>query len=267
MRKINRIKIYCNDNRQSGDTLSILREGLEQNNFTIVDDNPDLAITIGGDGAFLRMVKGEEYNSDLIYVGINAGTLGFLQEIKINDIDNFIECLNNNNYKIDKVGVQETTILTDDISNVYYSINEIVIREIDLNTSFLSVSINGNVLEKYVGDGLLIATSVGSTAYNLSFGGSIVYSALHTLQITPIAPLNSKAYRSLLNSVVVPEKASIRIVPMNNKVNLLISVDGENKRLNNVKQINTLVDDKRLQFLHLENYSFWEKVNDKFLSN
>jgi len=266
-RKINNVKIYSNDNTESNDTLLKLKRVLAKNNFIISDTDYDIAIAIGGDGSFLRMVKSENYNSNLIYVGINAGTLGFLQEIKISDIDYFIECLNENKYLLDKVGVQETSIYTSDNEYLYCSLNEIVIREKDLNTVFLNISINDNILEKYVGDGILIATSVGSTAYNLSFGGSIVNNTLHTLQITPIAPLNSKAYRSLLNSIIIPEKTAIKIIPVNNKVDLLLSIDGENKIMNNVKYIDTKVDDKRLQFLRLENYSFWEKVNDKFLSN
>jgi NAD+ kinase len=267
MRKINRIKICHNENSRTTKVLGELKTILEDNNFTIVDNDADLVIAIGGDGSFLRMIKNENYNSDLIYVGINAGTLGFLQEIKIDDIDNFVECLNNNNYRIDEVGVQKTTIHAKDGDKVFYSLNEIVIRESELNTVFLSVSVNDKVLEKYVGDGLLIATSVGSTAYNLSFGGSIVYNSLHTLQITPIAPLNNKAYRNLHNSIVVPEKAPIKIEPINNKDSLLLSIDGENKKIDNIEYIDTKVDDKHLRFLRLEDYCFWEKINDKFLSN
>jgi NAD+ kinase len=246
--------------------LSKLKKILHENKFDIVNENPDLVIAIGGDGAFLRMVKSENYNSDVIYVGINAGTLGFFQEIRIDAIESFIEALNNNCYQIEEVGVQETVIYADS-EYAYNSINEIVIRERDLNTAFLGVYINGNKLENFVGDGLLIATSAGSTAYNLSFGGSIIYNTLHTLQITPVAPLNSRAYRNLLNSVITPEKASIRIIPGNDRNNILISVDGDNKIIDKVKYIDTKVDNKRLKFLRLESYNFWETVNDKFLSN
>lgn len=266
MKKINRVKIYCNNNNQSNEVLLELKEKLINNKFIIVEDNPDIVIAIGGDGSFLRMVKRENYDSDYLYVGINAGTLGFLQEIKISDIDYFIECLKTNKYKIAEVGVQETNVETESKFMQFYSLNEIVVREKDLNPVILNVSINGDYLEKFVGDGLMVATSVGSTAYNLSFGGSIVYSAIHTLQLTPIAPLNNKAYRNLLNPVVVPEKVSIKFVPDDSRTDLIISVDGENKILDNVKLVETKVEDKRLKFLRLENYSFWEKINDKFVS-
>lgn len=266
MRKINKIKIYCNKNKKSDSVFLKLKEMLIKNNFKIVDKNADLAIAIGGDGAFLRLVKQEKYNNKLIYIGINCGTLGFLQEVRIDELKELINALNNENYTIEEVGVQETRIFTDTSRYTFYSLNEIVIRDKDLNTTNLKILINNSTLEEYAGDGILISTSVGSTAYNLSFGGSIIYNTLHTLQITPVAPLNSKAYRTLLNSVVIPEKNTIKIVPKKDKRNLLLCIDGENKIIDNVKFIKTKVDNKRLKFMRFKKYNYWKKVNEKFLA-
>lgn len=266
-RQVNKIKIFANDNKTSNAVILKLKQKLLENEFLIVDENPDLAIAIGGDGSFLRMIKQNNFNSELIYVGINAGTLGFLQEIKPTDIDLLITCLKNNKYKIGEVGIQETTIETAKEAATYFSLNEILIREKDLNTAILDININGAHLEHYVGDGILIATSLGSTAYNLSFGGAIVFNSFHTLQITPIAPLNNKAYRNLLNSLIVPENVMIEIIPSKEKSSLLVSIDGDNKAYQNVKSIKTVVNDKRIKCLRLESYNFFEKINDKFLTN
>lgn len=266
-RKISKIKIFYNDNAHAINVYRKLKKLLKEYKFLVVDKDYDLGIAIGGDGSFLRMIKNANYDSNICYVGINAGTLGFLQEIKDNDLKNFIEALNQNRYVVEEVGIQESVITTMNDEIKCYSLNEITIRERDLNTTFLEVRINNHVLEKFVGDGLLISTTVGSTAYNLSFGGSIVYHSLHTLQITPIAPLNSKVYRNLLNSVIIPEKTIIELRPDENKNNILISIDGENKIINNVKSILTSVGNKKLKFIRLENYNFCEKINDKFLSN
>lgn len=267
MRKINKVKIYCNQNKKSNSVFLKLKEMLLKNNFKIVEKYADLAIAIGGDGAFLRLVKQEKYNSRLIYIGINSGTLGFLQEVRINEIKELIKALNNDNYSIEEVSVQETKITTDTSHYTYYSLNEIVIRDRNLNTTNLKILIGNSTLEEYVGDGILISTSVGSTAYNLSFGGSIIYNTLHTLQITPVAPLNSKAYRTLLNSIVIPEKVSIKVIPKKDKRNLLICIDGENKIIDNIKFVKTKVDSKRLKFMRFKKYNYWEKVNEKFLTD
>lgn len=264
-RKVNRIKIFCNDNAKSIHIKDLLINKLEENKFLIIDDNPDLCLAIGGDGSFLRMLKSNNFKSDTLYVGINAGTLGFLQEIKIGDIDEFIYKINNNLYKIDEVGIQETKIITKTSSSLFYSLNEIVVRDNELNTTKLNININGCRLEKFIGDGILVSTSTGSTAYNLSFGGAIVANTLHTLQITPIAPLNSKSYRSLINSIIIPENTAVTIIPEKNYDNLLITIDGENNVYKNVEKIETYVNKKRINCLRLENYNFFEKINEKFL--
>ena len=264
-RKINKIKLFCNDNAKSISIKNLLISKLEENKFSIVDDNPDLCLAIGGDGSFLRMLKSNNFKSDALDVGINAGTLGFLQEIKIDDIDDFIYKINNNFYKIDEIGIQETQIITKKSSSLFYSLNEIVIRDYELNTTKLNINVNDGKLEKFIGDGILISTSTGSTAYNLSFGGAIVANSLHTLQITPIAPLNSKSYRSLINSIIIPENTFITIIPEKNYDNLLITIDGENNVYKNVEKIETYVNKKRINCLRLENYNFFEKINEKFL--
>jgi len=266
-RLINTIKLFPNDNEKSQQIAEELRTRLILMDFQIVASDYDLAIAIGGDGSFLRMVKNSAFSSDTHYVGINAGTLGFLQEIPVTDIDYFIERLCTNDFSITTLSVQETkvTTTTNDTSR-FFSLNEIVVRDQNLKTTHLDIKINEELLERYVGDGILISTSVGSTAYNLSFGGAIVYDDLHTLQITPIAPLNSKSYRDVLNSIIIPENRSINIKPVNGK-NLLLIVDGENNYFDDVLDINTMVRDKKIKVLRMKDYSYARKINEKFLGN
>ena len=75
----------------------------------------------------------------------------------------------------------------------------------------------------------------------MSFGGSIVFNTFHTLQITPVAPLNSKAYRSLTNSVIVPDNMPIKLVPKRNDGNVIITVDGDNNFYEGVISIDTVI--------------------------
>ena len=112
----------------------------------------------------------------------------------------------------------------------------------------------------------MIATSSGSTAHNLSYGGSIVYNGFQTLQITPIGPINSKAYQTLSNSVIIPSNKEIKVVPITNK-DILITVDGNNNSFQNVNNINTTVKDKKIKCLRFSHYNFPQKINEKLLSN
>lgn len=264
MPRIKYFRLFSNDNERSKVVEEKVRDKLVKNNFIEDKDNYDLAIAIGGDGSFLRMVKQTNFNSDVLYVGINAGTLGFAQEVSIDDIDDFIEELKNESYKVDSIGVQKTKVITEKSDSNFYSLNEIVIRKEDLNTILLDVYIEDSILESFVGDGLLIATSFGSTAYNLSHGGSIVYNTFHTLQITPIAPLNNKSYRNLLNSVILPENKKVTLVPKRSK-DILITIDGENKVYKDALEVQTYVNDKRIKCLRRKDYNFSKKINEKFL--
>lgn len=262
--KITNIKLFPNNNEKAREIEKKLIKIIENNNLSLVEEDYDLAVAVGGDGSFLRMVKENDFNSDIFYVGVNAGTLGFLQDITVEEFDGFIKNIKVGNFKYDNIGVQETYVYNDDNQmKKYYSLNEIVIRDKDLNVCKLSIKLDNEELEYFVGDGILVSTSTGSTAYNMSFGGSIVYNTLHTLQITPMAPLNSKSYRDLMCSVVVPENKEIEIIPDNKSI--LLSVDGENYEESNVKKIATIVDKKRIKCIRPNNYYFSKKIKDKFL--
>ena len=114
---------------------------------------------------------------------------------------------------------------------------------------------------------MLISTSTGSTAYNMSFGGSIIYNTLKTLSITPIAPLNNKVFRTLVNSVIVPSNKVITLVPDKKNADLFIQIDGVNKLLDNVIKIETKITDKKIKCLRMNDFHFIKVVNNKVLAN
>ena len=261
---IKKVKIFSNNSEKSQEIKKMLIDKLNKNNINIVDNDYDLGIAIGGDGSFLRMIKENNFNSDIYYIGINAGTLGFAQEVSIDNIDEFIDNLNNNNFIVEELGIQENDIYTNESNSKFYSLNEIVIREKDLNTLKLSIYVDESLLESFAGDGILISTSFGSTAYNLSFGGSIVYNTFHSIQLTPIAPLNNRSYRNLINSVVLPQNKKITVIPKNTK-DVIISVDGENSIYTDVVKIETVVRNKTIKCLRNKDYNFIKKINEKFL--
>ncbi len=266
MKTIEKVKLFINHNKKSYEVGEIVKKKLLEKHFEIVEEGLfDLGIAIGGDGAFLRMVKHSEFNEDCYYVGVHTGTLGFAQEISITEIDSFIEMLDQNEFFYEKIGVQEIEITTQEETFHHFSLNEVVCRDQELNTTKLKVLVENHLLEEYIGDGLLVSTSFGSTAYNLSFGGSIVFNTFHTLQITPIAPLNSKSYRNLLNSVIIPDNKVITLIPTKEKENLLINIDGDNYQYNHVKAMKTHIGKRNIHIIRKQDYNFIDKINDKFL--
>lgn len=266
MKKINKVKLFINNNLKSRKAAEEIKNELLKSKFQLVEEDFDLGIAVGGDGSFLRMITNSDFNSDCYYVGINAGTLGFAQDISLDDIKSFVKSLSKENLNYEKIAIGEVEIFFKNHEvRKHHIVNEIVVRNEELNTLHANVFVDNSLLEQYVGDGLLIATSFGSTAYNLSFGGSIVFNTFDTLQITPIAPLNNKSYRNLINSVIIPSNKTITIEPNSNDDNLLITIDGKNSFLNEVEKINIVINNKTINIIRKTDYNFIKKVNEKFI--
>ena len=95
--------------------------------------------------------------------------------------ENFVKRLNINDFREEHISIQKTKIITEDEVYTFSSLNEITIRAKDFNVLKMDVFIDNSLLEHFTGDGILASTATGSTAYNMSFGGSIVYNSLNTL--------------------------------------------------------------------------------------
>lgn len=265
-RRINKVKLFVNDNEQSVIVAKDLELELIKYGFKIVNRGYDLAISVGGDGSFLRMVKETKFNDKIYYIGVNSGTLGFLQEIDIKDTIDFVKRLNTDEYKIEEINIQQTKVITANQIYHFDSLNEIVVRNRDFNTLKIPVYVDEELLENFTGDGILISTSTGSTAYNMSFGGSIIYNTLGTLSITPIAPLNNKVFTTLINSVIVPSNKVITLSPKKEYKDLFIQVDGVNKVIDDVIKIETLIGDKSIKCLRMNDFHFIKVINNKILT-
>ena len=262
---IKRVKLYINENKKSIEVAENLKQELKKYQIEIVEDHYDLAISIGGDGTFLKMVRKNHFNENISYIGINSGTLGFLQEIDINNCNDFVKRLSTGNYKEEQINIEETKIITEKETYTYESLNEVVMRDDELNTLGLSVYVDDEFLEDFSGDGILVSTSTGSTAYNMSFGGSIIYNTLDTLSITPIAPLNNKAYHSLTNSIIIPFDKKIVIIPKRKERTIFFQIDGENKHISDIKQIEIKTSSKKINCIRMNDFHFIKVVNHKIL--
>ncbi len=231
-----------------------------------LEQDTELIICIGGDGAFLEGVHKFDF-PDIPFLGINTGHLGFFQEILPNQIADFIF-----NYSVGKYALQTLNVvkavITAENGEIFQhqGLNEIVIRSELCHPIHLNISIDGSFIQRFSGDGILVATSAGSTAYNYSLGGSIVDPRIKLMQVTPIAPMNTTAYRSFTSSILLPSDLSLGIMPeYENKHTIKITTDHLEYYYNNVKNIDVEFSDKIIRLLRFENYDFWTKVKSKFL--
>ncbi len=262
------INIISNRNYESRKTKIILVDKLEEMGFVVSEEyvpNAELNICIGGDGAFLRAIHRNKF-PETPFVGINTGHLGFFQEVSPSNIDEFLYKYINNEYMIEEIYLVEAEVCTKNKCFTLTGINEIVIKGIKSKVIHLTMYIDGNHLQKFSGDGIIISTPAGSTAYNFSSGGSIVYPSIGCLQITPLSPISSKAFRSLPTSAIIPGDFNITIKPEFRYENsILIVNDGVEFRYDNIIDVNVKLSDKKIYKLGLSKNSYWDNLKSKFL--
>ncbi len=198
------IALFPNTLKSQAKTIAIgIREFLTQHGVTVVADDAeakvldavplstidpatvDFMISLGGDGTILRLVhRHPELQVPLL--GINLGGLGFMADIPINDIHTSLQDLLNGNYR-----VSERVVMNGETAHgeTCFAVNEIVIhRAQNLCLIELAMYVDGNYLNTFSADGVIISTPSGSTAYSMAAGGPILTPELEAYVITPICP-------------------------------------------------------------------------------
>ena len=144
----------------------------------------DFLVSIGGDGTLISVSR-RGFAYDIPVLGINLGNLGFLTDINPNEIATFIKKMKNKEYRIDERMMLEANFGL----NKYVAFNDVVITRKTISRMVrVDTSINGNMANSYNGDGLVISTPTGSSAYNLACGGPIVFPLTEAMIVTPISP-------------------------------------------------------------------------------
>lgn len=158
--------------------------GIRGVNFEKMCRESDILVSIGGDGTLLSLTR-RSYKHDKPIMGIYAGRLGFLTDINFETLPQFLKRFFKGEYRID----ERMMIKVKSQSKEYFGFNDVVIsRRVDSSMIKIKVDANKQHLNTYYGDGLIISTPTGSTAYNLSAGGPIVYPLTKSFILTPICP-------------------------------------------------------------------------------
>ncbi|MDO5707076.1 MAG: NAD(+)/NADH kinase [Andreesenia angusta] len=261
------VNIIYNNNPHSLEAFDTLTNELSSAgfNFTTKFSNDALVtVCIGGDGAFIRAVHRTNLSAIPI-IGINTGHLGFFQEVNPDDIASFVRDLKAENYIIEKMDLIECQIKTVDEKKTVHAINEFAIKGLANKVIHIDVYIDGCLFEKVSGDGVIVSTPIGSTGYNYSCGGSIISPCLKTLQLASIAPISSKAYRSLNNSLIFPSDASLVIRPEYREDIMNVIADGVQFSFSDVIRLDFAYSNRTLNKMVINDKPFWKNVKEKFL--
>ncbi len=198
-----------------GDWESIKREEIPA--------NIEMIIVLGGDGTLLSVAR-QVWNKNIPILGVNLGGLGFLTEITLDELYSVLERVVRDDFEINEREVLNAGVIRrgDKVAE-FIVLNDAVInkgalaRIIDLETT-----VNGEYLSTFRSDGLIISTPTGSTAYNLSAGGPIVYPSLHTIIITPICP-----HTLTIRPIIIPDDVKIRALLKSKNEEVTLTLDGQ----------------------------------------
>lgn len=159
-------------------------------NYQDIKSNTEMLISLGGDGTILEAITFIK-EAETPILGINFGRLGFLANVSVEQIEQAIEIVAKGKYIIDKRTIIEINSNNKLFGNVPYALNEMTLQRKDQSSMItIKTFLNGELLNSYWADGLIISTPTGSTGYSLSCGGPILYPTSNNFVITPVAPHN-----------------------------------------------------------------------------
>ena len=221
----------------------------------------DLVICFGGDGTILHMAKAAT-RYDLPILGVNIGTMGFMAELESSELE-LLGRLSGNDFEIDRRMMLDVTVTRGEEQLFHdFCLNDAVITKGAIaRIIHLGVNFDGKHALECGGDGVIVATPTGSTAYSLSAGGPIVEPEAHSILITPIC-----AHDMVSRSVVASENRTVTVELLQNaRRNAFLSVDGGKALRLNMGDVTTIRKSGReTKLIRLKERSFYDIVNLKF---
>ena len=220
----------------------------------------DIAISMGGDGTFLRTAA-RVNKQNIPILGVNTGRLGFLADVGSTDIEDTLDELFKHYYK-----VEERTLLRLATENhIYqgynYALNEVAILKRDTSSMItIHTELNGEYLTSYQADGLIVATPTGSTAYSMSVNGPIILPQDNSLVLSPVAP-HSLNVRPL----VIPDDYRITLGVESRNRTFLISLDGRSEVFPAGIQLEISKADYTTKVIKRYKHTFYQTLREKLM--
>jgi NAD+ kinase len=231
--------------------------GINGESFSKICVDSDFLISFGGDGTFISTVR-KSFDFDIPILGIHAGNLGFLADLSLDDLDSFVEKIVKGEYKVDERAMLEATVIKNSQELKMYAFNDIVLTRTRVtNMIHIETLVNSKAFNTYYGDGVIVSTPTGSTAYNLSAGGPVLFPMTNVFALTPICP-HSLTQRP----VVLPGKYAIEMKTSEERA--LIIIDGQDMHeLELGESVHIKLATKTIKLIHKEEYNYFDVLKEK----
>ncbi|MCR5693903.1 MAG: NAD(+)/NADH kinase [Clostridia bacterium] len=225
-----------------------------------VYESSDVIISIGGDGTFLR-VAGRALLNNIPVLGFNLGTIGFLTEFDKGSIDSTVDRICRGDYTVEERNVLDVSLVRENEKRfIGLAVNDAVVtRDVEANTCHLAVHINGAYVATYTGDGIIVATQTGSTAYSLSAGGPIIEPGNDVLLITPICSQKMGS-----RTIVARQNSSISVKPVSKSKKVRLIIDGHiSEKVEPGDEVICESSGKKMKILRIDPPNFYSAVAGK----
>jgi len=218
----------------------------------------DMAFSVGGDGTFLKTVSFIR-ESGVPILGINTGRLGFLANINPEKMEEMFAMVQEKRYTYQKRSMLRIHTEDDLFGEDNLALNELTLHKKDTSSMItVHASLDGNYLNSYWADGLIVGTPTGSTAYNLSCGGPIITPGCQVHILTPIAPHNLN-----VRPMVVPDHLPIKLQVEGRERRYLISLDSNTKSIPQGTEITVEKAEFMINVIRFENANFLDTIRNK----
>ena len=234
--------------------------------FVFDEENPEIIISVGGDGTLLAALHYYETQLETVrFIGVHTGHLGFYADFQEHELEQVVEAIQNEKpdeafkYQLLKVQIH----FTDGRIKTHLALNESVIKRAS-KTLVADVKISDFLFEKFRGDGLSVSTPTGSTAYNKSIGGAVMHPRVHAFQVTEVASLNNLVYRTLGAPMIIAEKDTVT-VELENADDYLLTVDQLDYFYDQIASVTYSLDGGVISFVNGGHTGFWHRVKNSFI--
>ena len=226
-------------------------------------ENPELVVCVGGDGTMLHAFHQYLPKIDTVaFVGIHTGTLGFSTDYTVEDLESFYLDIQKNTWTIEEKSVLEANCYQGELKETIFALNEIRVENI-VKTQPIEVYLDGEYFEMFRGNGLCISGQYGSTAYNRSIGGAVIFRDLELLQLTEISGIHHRHARSLAAPLILSPETVISL-KYENFDHALLCFDHLHIHLEDIHRIVVKTSNKKARFVHFREFSHIEKLNALF---
>lgn len=261
-----KIAIHSNELELSKKIETLLREKLEKIEYDTI--NPDIVISIGGDGTVLSAFHRFKHLLDTVsFVAIHTGHLGFYTDFVADQLDELVHYLQSNEPSSNvSYPLIELTYQNDGNEIKQLALNEMTLRTVS-GTLVCEVYVNDSLFEVFRGDGLCLATPTGSTGISKSLGGAVLHPCLDAMQLTEMAALSNRVYRTLGSPMILPanHRVTLKIKRAMSPVMTIDNFEPEFLDMTQLPEIDVVLSTKRVKFKDFKHIDFWTRVETSFI--